>query len=192
MLLCTGLSDWADGYAAKRLGQSSVLGSYLDPLADKVLVCCTVGALAAEVLFLTWHLSTDRASLHVGCTAAQTSQRRTKWPRICTQSVWLTAQCFGTLAYVLQGSLPMPLAGLIIGRDVLLVGGAFVHRAREARACSGIASCACMGSWKIVTDDPKHACMHAPGGLAQSGLGRVLQDDRGSSTACSRAGSGNG
>lgn len=44
-----GASDWADGYAAKHWGTSSVLGSYLDPLADKVLVGCTVGALAAEV-----------------------------------------------------------------------------------------------------------------------------------------------
>ncbi len=48
-MLPAGLSDWADGYTAKHWGQSSVLGSYLDPLADKVLVCCTVGALAAEV-----------------------------------------------------------------------------------------------------------------------------------------------
>lgn len=48
-LAVAGISDWADGYAAKRWGQSSVLGSYLDPLADKVLVGCTVGALAAEV-----------------------------------------------------------------------------------------------------------------------------------------------
>ena len=48
-LSIAGISDWADGYAAKRWGQSSVLGSYLDPLADKVLVGCTVGALAAEV-----------------------------------------------------------------------------------------------------------------------------------------------
>ena len=48
-LAIAGISDWADGYAAKHWGQSSVLGSYLDPLADKVLVGCTVGALAAEV-----------------------------------------------------------------------------------------------------------------------------------------------
>jgi len=48
-LAIAGISDWADGYAAKHWNQSSVLGSYLDPLADKVLVCCTVGALAAEV-----------------------------------------------------------------------------------------------------------------------------------------------
>lgn len=30
------LSDWADGAAARALGQNSALGSYLDPLADKV------------------------------------------------------------------------------------------------------------------------------------------------------------
>lgn len=48
-LAIAGASDWADGYAAKHYGQTSVLGSYLDPLADKVLVCCTVAALAAEV-----------------------------------------------------------------------------------------------------------------------------------------------
>ena len=48
-LAIAGISDWADGYAAKHWGQSSVLGSYLDPLADKVLIGCTVGALAAEV-----------------------------------------------------------------------------------------------------------------------------------------------
>ncbi len=31
-------SDWLDGYLARRTGSSSVFGSYLDPLADKVLI----------------------------------------------------------------------------------------------------------------------------------------------------------
>ena len=44
-----GISDWLDGYLARRLNQGSVLGSYLDPLADKALVCCVVGALAYQV-----------------------------------------------------------------------------------------------------------------------------------------------
>jgi len=39
------VSDWADGYFAARFEQRSVLGSYLDPLADKVLIACVVGAL---------------------------------------------------------------------------------------------------------------------------------------------------
>lgn len=37
-------------YVAKRYNQSSVLGSYLDPLADKVLIGCIVGALGYQVL----------------------------------------------------------------------------------------------------------------------------------------------
>lgn len=40
-----GFSDWLDGYVAKRFAQESVLGSYLDPLADKAVIVCTVGAL---------------------------------------------------------------------------------------------------------------------------------------------------
>mmetsp|Transcript_4599 Transcript_4599/g.7892 ORF Transcript_4599/g.7892 Transcript_4599/m.7892 type:complete len:334 (-) Transcript_4599:1916-2917(-) len=70
----SGATDWADGALARRLGQSSVIGSYLDPLADKVLMGFVVGALAAKGLAPTW------------------------------------------------------LAVLIIGRDLGLVGGMFVHR----------------------------------------------------------------
>ena len=34
-----GLTDWLDGYIARSYkGQSTVLGTYLDPLADKVMV----------------------------------------------------------------------------------------------------------------------------------------------------------
>ena len=43
--MLAGFSDWLDGYLAKKGKQESSLGSYLDPLADKVLVTClTVAA----------------------------------------------------------------------------------------------------------------------------------------------------
>jgi len=32
------LTDWFDGYLARRLGQSSPFGAFLDPLADKLIV----------------------------------------------------------------------------------------------------------------------------------------------------------
>ena len=35
-LAVAGWSDWLDGYLARRFNQVSVLGTYLDPLADKV------------------------------------------------------------------------------------------------------------------------------------------------------------
>jgi len=38
LFICAGISDAIDGYLAKRLDAHSVLGSYLDPLADKLLL----------------------------------------------------------------------------------------------------------------------------------------------------------
>jgi len=47
-LLCAGWSDWLDGWAARRYNQQSVIGTYLDPLADKALMCCVVTALGVQ------------------------------------------------------------------------------------------------------------------------------------------------
>ncbi|KAG2484686.1 hypothetical protein HYH03_016515 [Edaphochlamys debaryana] len=47
-LLVSGWSDWLDGYLARRMGATSVFGSYLDPLADKVLIGCVAAALLAH------------------------------------------------------------------------------------------------------------------------------------------------
>ena len=72
-----GFSDWLDGYLARRLNQTSVLGGMIDPLADKVVIgslCCGLAA---------------------------------------------------------KGLLPLPLAGIILGRDVLIVTGGMLLRARN-------------------------------------------------------------
>ncbi len=42
------LSDALDGYLARRLGQITRLGKILDPLADKLLIACSVVLLASE------------------------------------------------------------------------------------------------------------------------------------------------
>lgn len=49
-LAVSSASDWLDGHLARRWGQGSRLGSYLDPLADKVLIGSTIAALSIEVL----------------------------------------------------------------------------------------------------------------------------------------------
>ena len=38
LFLAAGVSDAVDGFLAKRFGMTTVLGSYLDPLADKALI----------------------------------------------------------------------------------------------------------------------------------------------------------
>ncbi|WIA19224.1 hypothetical protein OEZ85_003864 [Tetradesmus obliquus] len=49
-----GVTDWADGYLARRLGHTSKLGSYLDPLADKVLIASVVGSMGWNGMLPAW------------------------------------------------------------------------------------------------------------------------------------------
>src|ERR1700733_1806563 len=46
-----GISDWLDGFAARKLKAGSDLGRMLDPIADKVLVAVALMMLVAEGTF---------------------------------------------------------------------------------------------------------------------------------------------
>ena len=43
-----GFTDWLDGYLARRLEQSTPLGAFLDPVADKLMVSVALVLLVAE------------------------------------------------------------------------------------------------------------------------------------------------
>nr|CCA22137.1 cardiolipin synthetase putative [Albugo laibachii Nc14] len=79
VLAFAGVSDWLDGYIARTCNTQSILGSFLDPLADKMIIASLSGSMV--------------------------------WAQL----------------------IPLPLAVLIFGRDVLLVGGTFYHRYRTKR-----------------------------------------------------------
>jgi len=51
-----GISDGLDGLLARRLGQRSVLGAYLDPLADKVLLTAAFVALTLPSVPVIVHI----------------------------------------------------------------------------------------------------------------------------------------
>jgi cardiolipin synthase len=70
----TGILDFFDGYLARKWNQKTVVGAFLDPLADKLFIGTILGALTYVDLF------------------------------------------------------PWQLTGLIVGRDVLLLIGAFIYR----------------------------------------------------------------
>lgn len=74
LLVLAGVTDWLDGFAARRLGVTGHLGAILDPLADKVLL----------------------VTLFVVLTTARL--------------------------------IPWPLLILVIGRDLVIVAGAFLLR----------------------------------------------------------------
>ncbi len=49
-----GMSDGVDGFIAKRFNQATVLGAYLDPLADKLLLVSIYVALGFQEILPPW------------------------------------------------------------------------------------------------------------------------------------------
>lgn len=59
LLLVGGVSDWADGWLARRSGGGSVWGARLDPLTDKILISAPLlwlGAIDRLPLWAVWLL----------------------------------------------------------------------------------------------------------------------------------------
>jgi cardiolipin synthase len=54
VLFVSGLSDYADGYLARKLDQTSKLGEILDPVADRLYILSTVIGLAARDIIPWW------------------------------------------------------------------------------------------------------------------------------------------
>lgn len=54
VLMLSGVSDWLDGYLARRLNQTSRLGAILDPVADRLYILSTVTGLAVRDIIPWW------------------------------------------------------------------------------------------------------------------------------------------
>jgi cardiolipin synthase len=54
IFVVAGVSDFLDGYLARHLGQKSVLGSFLDPLGDRLLTTVAFVALGVQELLPAW------------------------------------------------------------------------------------------------------------------------------------------
>ena len=53
VFLLAGLTDWLDGYLARRLDQTSEFGAFLDPVADKLVVAVVLVLLVSDGDVLT-------------------------------------------------------------------------------------------------------------------------------------------
>jgi cardiolipin synthase len=54
VLMLSGVSDYLDGYLARRLNQTSKLGAILDPVADRLYILSTVVGLAVRDVIPWW------------------------------------------------------------------------------------------------------------------------------------------
>jgi CDP-diacylglycerol--glycerol-3-phosphate 3-phosphatidyltransferase len=49
LFIAAAMTDWLDGYLARRLNQSSPFGAFLDPVADKLMVASALVLLTTDV-----------------------------------------------------------------------------------------------------------------------------------------------
>jgi cardiolipin synthase (CMP-forming) len=54
VLMVSGVTDWLDGFLARRLGQISPLGAILDPVADRLYILAVVIGLAMRDIIPWW------------------------------------------------------------------------------------------------------------------------------------------
>jgi cardiolipin synthase len=54
VLMLSGVSDYLDGYLARRLNQTSTVGAILDPVADRLYILSTVVGLAVRDIIPWW------------------------------------------------------------------------------------------------------------------------------------------
>ena len=54
VLMLSGVTDWLDGYLARRLGQISTFGQILDPVADRLYILAVVVGLAWRDIIPWW------------------------------------------------------------------------------------------------------------------------------------------
>jgi cardiolipin synthase len=54
VLVAIGVSDYLDGYLARRLDQTSKLGAILDPVADRLYILCAVIGLGLREIIPLW------------------------------------------------------------------------------------------------------------------------------------------
>ncbi|MBK7723187.1 MAG: CDP-alcohol phosphatidyltransferase family protein [Austwickia sp.] len=75
-LALSGISDYLDGWVARRYQQVSRLGQLLDPLADRLFIVSTVLALAIRQIVPWWLVAAILARDLVGALAVWTVRRR--------------------------------------------------------------------------------------------------------------------
>ena len=54
MFVLFALTDWLDGWLARKLNQTSAFGAFLDPVADKFLICASLLVLLEQGRVDTW------------------------------------------------------------------------------------------------------------------------------------------
>ncbi len=117
LFITAAISDFLDGYLARKLDLVTPLGKLLDPLADKILVCAAFVFLTAEGLCPVWitcliigreFLVTGLRQIALEANQVLAADRLGKWKTIfqltylISSLIWVTLQTVPELPYVFE------------------------------------------------------------------------------------------
>ncbi len=136
LLVVFGVSDWVDGYLARRLGQTSRVGELLDPIADRIGVAAITVALVASGHLHLW-IALVVAGVDIVLLMATLLVRPRTTPPVSALGKVRTAVLMSGLALVALGLLPT-MHGAGVAGLVLTASGAVLHAAAGAGYLRGI------------------------------------------------------
>ena len=151
IFLLAAISDWVDGYIARRFHQSTVLGRQLDPLVDKITVIAVLIHLAAINTsgVRPWMVSLILArELIIQALRSHLEAASVGFGAKMAGKLKMAAQCFAIIAvlWVLRSGGPTIQPEMAMVRDALIwaslaltiySGGAYLVRARTILETKG-------------------------------------------------------
>ncbi len=129
--MVASFSDWVDGYIARRENMVTSLGKFLDPLADKVLVCSTLIMLVGLGWVPAW------IAIVIVCRELVVTGLRAI---AMDEGIVLAADIFGKLKTVLQSLALVPLLihYPVLGVDLQPIAMVLLYLATGLAVFSGV------------------------------------------------------
>lgn len=121
-----GVTDWIDGYVARRWGAISRAGAYLDPAADKLLLVIafvSLGVIGLIPAWLIWLVVIRDLVIVAGAALLWRLRGRKEFTPLLSGKLSTAFQIFTVLAVLVGTAFPFRGAGIL--RDGGIVGTSF-------------------------------------------------------------------
>lgn len=134
LFICASLTDWLDGYVARRFNAVTSMGKFLDPLADKLLICSVLIMFA----YLQW--APAWVVIVIVCRELVVTGLRAM---AVDEGIVLAADKFGKAKTVLQilAIVPLTLHFPIFGWKLWILGEWLLYAAMLVAIFSGVNYC---------------------------------------------------
>ena len=134
VFIFAAITDWMDGYIARHAGMVTSMGKFLDPLADKVLICSVL------IMFVELDWAPAWVVIVIVCRELVVTGLRAM---AIDEGIVLAADKFGKAKTVLQiaAIIPITLHYPIFGLRLWPVGEALLYASMAVAVFSGINYC---------------------------------------------------